>query len=86
MMKAIVLDGFGGPEVMRYTEVETPSPAAGQVQRRRAVQGVGLAAGGLGGDQQLGIDKQAQLAGGVPEMGGHRTPGVGGQSWTQIAA
>jgi putative PIG3 family NAD(P)H quinone oxidoreductase len=30
-MKAILLDGFGGPEVMRVGEAERPSPAEGQV-------------------------------------------------------
>lgn len=30
-MKAIVLDGFGGPEVMRLDDVARPEPAAGQV-------------------------------------------------------
>ena len=30
-MKAIVLDGFGGPEVIRFTDVDMPEPGAGQV-------------------------------------------------------
>ena len=31
-MKAIVLDGFGGPEVMKIDEVATPEPGDGQVR------------------------------------------------------
>ena len=34
--------------------------ATGQVQRRRAVEGVGVAARRLGGDEQLGVDKEPQ--------------------------
>lgn len=39
-MKAIVVHEFGGPEVLKYEEVPTPKPAAGQVLVR--VQGVGV--------------------------------------------
>lgn len=30
-MKAVLLDGFGGPEVLKIAEVQQPTPAAGQV-------------------------------------------------------
>lgn len=30
-MKAITLKGFGGPEMMEYTDVETPSPSGDQI-------------------------------------------------------
>ncbi|MGD8673154.1 MAG: NAD(P)H-quinone oxidoreductase [Thiogranum sp.] len=30
-MKAVLLDGFGGPEVLRIAEVQQPTPAEGQV-------------------------------------------------------
>lgn len=30
-MKAVLLDGFGGPEVLRIVEAQKPTPAAGQV-------------------------------------------------------
>ena len=30
-MKAVVLDGFGGPEVLKITETQKPTPAEGQV-------------------------------------------------------
>lgn len=30
-MKAVVLDDFGGPELMRMAEIDAPSPAAGQL-------------------------------------------------------
>ena len=33
-MKAVVLDGFGGPEVMKIGEVPTPEPGDGQVLMR----------------------------------------------------
>jgi putative PIG3 family NAD(P)H quinone oxidoreductase len=39
-MKAIVLDGFGGPEVMRLGEVERPRPASGQILMRVAATSV----------------------------------------------
>lgn len=39
-MKAIVVHEFGGPEVLKYEEVPTPKPAAGQV--RVSVHGVGV--------------------------------------------
>ena len=39
-MKAIVVHEFGGPEVLKYEEVPTPKPAAGQVLVR--VHGVGV--------------------------------------------
>ena len=35
-MKAIVLKGFGGPEVMEFADVDTPSPAGGQLLIRVA--------------------------------------------------
>jgi putative PIG3 family NAD(P)H quinone oxidoreductase len=31
MMKAITLRDFGGPEMMRYSDVDTPTPGAGQL-------------------------------------------------------
>ena len=39
-MKAIVVHEFGGPEVLKYEEVPTPKPAAGQVLVR--IHGVGV--------------------------------------------
>ncbi|MHB8503839.1 MAG: NADPH:quinone reductase, partial [Candidatus Acidiferrales bacterium] len=39
-MKAIVVHEFGGPEVLKFEEVPTPKPAAGQVLVR--VHGVGV--------------------------------------------
>ena len=30
-MKAITLSDFGGPEMMQYSEIETPTPGAGQI-------------------------------------------------------
>ena len=30
-MKAVLLDGFGGREVLKIGETETPSPKSGQV-------------------------------------------------------
>ncbi|MGB8475771.1 MAG: NADPH:quinone reductase [Candidatus Acidiferrum sp.] len=39
-MKAIVVHEFGGPEVLKYEEIPTPKPAAGQVLVR--IHGVGV--------------------------------------------
>ena len=39
-MKAVVLDGFGGPEVLGLGEVAAPTPAAGQVLIRVAATSV----------------------------------------------
>src|ERR1044071_8476739 len=39
-MKAIRVQEFGGPEVLRYEEVEDPKPAAGQVLVRVGAAGV----------------------------------------------
>jgi len=39
-MKAILLDRTGPPEVLRYTEMQTPAPAAGQVLVRAHTIGV----------------------------------------------
>ena len=39
-MKAILLDGFGGPECMRYAETGIPEPGGGQVRIRVAATSV----------------------------------------------
>jgi NADPH:quinone reductase len=33
-MKAVVIDRFGGPEVLQIAELDVPEPAAGQVRVR----------------------------------------------------
>lgn len=40
-MKAVVIDRFGGPEVLRYSEVEKPVPSADEVLVRNVYIGVG---------------------------------------------
>lgn len=40
-MKAVVIDQFGGPEVLRYTDVEKPVPAADEVLVKNMYIGVG---------------------------------------------
>jgi NADPH:quinone reductase-like Zn-dependent oxidoreductase len=39
-MKAIVVHEFGGPEVLKFEDVSTPRPAAGQVLVRVRTAGV----------------------------------------------
>src|SRR5580700_156887 len=39
-MKAAVIDGFGGPEVLRIADVPAPEPQAGQIQIHVAYAGV----------------------------------------------
>jgi NADPH2:quinone reductase len=39
-MKRVVVDRFGGPEVLRVVEDETPRPASGEVRARVLVAGV----------------------------------------------
>lgn len=39
-MKAIVIDGFGGPEVMKYKEVERPEPKSNEVEIHVAYAGI----------------------------------------------
>ena len=39
-MKAIVIQGFGGPEVLKIAEIPTPKPGEGQVQVRIKAAGV----------------------------------------------
>ncbi len=39
-MKAIIVHEFGGPEVLKYEEIPTPKPAAGQILVR--IHGVGV--------------------------------------------
>jgi NADPH:quinone reductase len=42
-MKIVALDGFGGPEVLRLAETETPRPGAGEVLIRVAAAGLNRA-------------------------------------------
>jgi NADPH2:quinone reductase len=39
-MKAIRIDGFGGPEALRFTDVPDPSPGAGQIVARVEAAGI----------------------------------------------
>ena len=39
-MKAVILDQFGGPEVLHVTDVPTPEPAAGQIRVKVHAAGV----------------------------------------------
>ncbi|MFG2298860.1 NADP-dependent oxidoreductase [Streptomyces sp. NPDC048603] len=79
-MRAVVVDGFGGPEVVRVAEVPVPQPAAGQVRirvRAAAVNPVDVAVrvGVFGGEgEQLGLGWD--VAGEIDALG----EGVGG--WT----
>ena len=50
--------------------------AAGQVQGGGGVQGVGVLAGGLGGDEQLGVDELLQVWRSVAQVGSQRSKGI----------
>ncbi len=52
----------------------------GQVKRRRAVERISVAAGGLGGDQKLGVHKDAQSLRRRTQMSRYRAERVEGQS------
>nr|MBA4115154.1 alcohol dehydrogenase catalytic domain-containing protein [Rubrobacter sp.] len=80
-MKAVVIDEFGGPEVLHVSDLELPEPGAGQVRVRVRAIGVNPVDGKIrsGAAQQmfptqlpavLGLE----IAGTVDEVG----PGVDG--------
>ncbi|MFD8146289.1 NADP-dependent oxidoreductase [Streptomyces sp. NPDC059708] len=79
-MRAVLVEGFGGPEQVRVAEVEVPRPAAGQVRVRVRAAGVNpvdgaVRAGVFGGaGQRIGLGWD--VAGEIDEVG----PGVEG--WT----
>lgn len=79
-MRAVLVDGFGGPEQVRVAEVEVPRPAAGQVRVRVRAAGVNpvdgaVRAGVFGGaGQRIGLGWD--VAGEIDEVG----PGVA--EWT----
>ena len=47
-MKAIRVTAFGGPEVLTYTDVERPTPKAGEALVRVAAAGVDAVSIGVG--------------------------------------
>jgi len=73
-MKAIVIDEFGGPSVLKYREVHTPRPGAGEVLIKTAVAGVNhvdldIRAGTSGMPVQLPHIPGVDAAGTVVETG-----------------
>jgi putative PIG3 family NAD(P)H quinone oxidoreductase len=99
-MKAILLDGFGGPEVMRLGEAEAPAPAEGQVLIRVAatsvnrpdiVQRQGNYPAPKGDSEILGLEVAGTVASLGPGVGGWREGDrvmalVGGGGYAEIAA
>ncbi|MFD8982045.1 NADP-dependent oxidoreductase [Streptomyces sp. NPDC059564] len=79
-MRAVVVEGFGGPERVRVAEVEVPRPEAGQVRIRVRAAGVNpvdgaVRAGVFGGaGQRLGLGWD--VAGEVDAVG------AGVEGWT----
>ncbi|MEU5808185.1 MULTISPECIES: NADP-dependent oxidoreductase [unclassified Streptomyces] len=77
-MRAVVIDGFGGPEQVRVVEVPLPEPGAGQVRVRVRAAGVNPVDGAVragvfgGGGQRIGLGWD--VAGEVDALGA----GVGG--------
>ncbi|MFJ3927762.1 NADP-dependent oxidoreductase [Streptomyces sp. NPDC090022] len=83
-MKAVVVEGFGGPEQVRIAEVAVPVPAAGQVRIRVRAAGLnpvdgavraGVFGGGDAGPLGLGWD----VAGDVDAVGEGVTGWTAGQ-------
>ena len=98
-MRAVVLDGFGGPEVMRLDEVPRPRPGPGQVLIRVAATSVNRAdlqqrsgnyAPPPGESEILGLEVAgviAQLGGGVTgwQVGDRVMTLVGGGGYAEYA-
>ncbi|MFD9724100.1 NADP-dependent oxidoreductase [Streptomyces sp. NPDC059072] len=82
-MKAVVVDGFGGPEQVRVVEVAVPRPEAGQVRIRVRAAGLnpvdgGVRAGVFGGEgQRIGLGWD--VAGEIDEVGAGVTGWSAGQ-------
>ncbi len=77
MMKAIVMERPGGPEVLRYVDVPRPEPAPGQVLVRAQAIGVGMPEvlvrrGQYGWMPPLPAIPGIEMSGGVEQLG----PGV----------
>ena len=56
-MKRVVIDRFGGPEVLRVVEDETPRPAQGEVRVRLLVAGVSFTDAQLRAGTYLGVPR-----------------------------
>lgn len=61
-MKAVVIDQFGGPQMLRYTDVEKPTPKADEVLVRNVYIGVGKP------DFLVRTGKDTLLAGKLPGL------------------
>jgi NADPH2:quinone reductase len=73
-MKRVVVDHFGGPEVLRVVEDETPRPAHGEVRVRVLVAGVSFTDAQLRAGTYLGVPRPPftpgyDLVGVVDEVG-----------------
>ena len=73
-MKRVVVDQFGGPEVLRMVEDEVPRPARGEVRVRVLAAGVSFTDAMLRAGTYLGVPKPPftpgyELVGVVDELG-----------------
>jgi NADPH:quinone reductase-like Zn-dependent oxidoreductase len=74
MMKRVVVDRYGGPEVLRVVEEEDPSPGVGEVRVRVLAAGVSFTDALLRAGTYLGVPKPPftpgyELVGVVEELG-----------------
>ncbi|MGI4877187.1 MAG: NADP-dependent oxidoreductase [Janthinobacterium lividum] len=77
MMKAVVIDGYGEPDVLRVVDLPVPRPAAGEVLVEIAAAGVGVWDAG---------ERSGAMAGMLPDAAKHFPRVIGGDGSGRIVA